>query len=323
MAGTDYYKILGVDKSASSGDIKKAYHKLALKYHPDKNPDDGNAETKFKEISEAYAVLSDKEKRHQYDTYGSADFQQRFTQEDIFRNFDLGDILKEFGFGQSFGGGRTAFGGSFSGGNPFGRSGGASPFGNAGTNPFAGMGGFGPASGQVKGSNLEYEVSLTLEEIINGCKKNVSFSHEGSSETLTVTIPKGMIPGKKIRVPGKGAKSSREGGMRGDLFIIARPVQNSEFEIEGNDITTIQRVKLTEAILGTKIELKTPAGRTITLNIPPGTRHKGKLRLSNHGIPFMNGKGCGSLFVMIHVDTPKNLTAEQKKLVEKLAETGL
>ncbi|MBF0113150.1 MAG: DnaJ domain-containing protein, partial [Desulfamplus sp.] len=99
MAETDYYKILGVNKSAIQQEIKKAYHKLALKYHPDKNQDDKNAEAKFKEISEAYAVLSDKEKRQQYDTYGSAGFQQRYSKEDIFRNSDISDILREFGFG--------------------------------------------------------------------------------------------------------------------------------------------------------------------------------------------------------------------------------
>ena len=124
----DYYKILGVDKKASAAEIKKAYRKLALKYHPDKTKGDKALEDKFKKISEAYAVLSDSEKRNQYDTYGSADFQQRFSQEDIFRNFDLGDILKEFGFGGGgFGRGASFSGGfgqggpraSFSGGNPF------------------------------------------------------------------------------------------------------------------------------------------------------------------------------------------------------------
>jgi curved DNA-binding protein len=122
----DYYKILGVEKTADATEIKKAYRKLAMKYHPDKTEGDKALEEKFKKISEAYAVLSDPEKKNQYDTYGSAGFQQRFSQEDIFRNFDLGDILKEFGFGGSAGGGFSSFGrggrqGGFSGGggNPF------------------------------------------------------------------------------------------------------------------------------------------------------------------------------------------------------------
>ena len=126
----DYYKILGIDKKASASEIKKAYRKLALKYHPDKTKGDKTMEVNFKKISVAYAVLSDPEKKNQYDTYGSADFQQRFSQEDIFRNFNLGDILKEFGFGGSRGGGfSSVFGqggqpGGFSrmGGNPFSRN---------------------------------------------------------------------------------------------------------------------------------------------------------------------------------------------------------
>ncbi len=129
----DYYKILGLTKTASAAEIKKAYRKMAMKYHPDKTKGDKNLEDKFKKISEAYAVLSDPEKKNQYDTYGSADFQQRFSQEDIFRNFDLGDILKEFGFGGG--------GGSFSGG--FGRGGARGGFSGMGGNPFAQGGGGG------------------------------------------------------------------------------------------------------------------------------------------------------------------------------------
>jgi len=125
----DYYKILGLTKTASAAEIKKAYRKMAMKYHPDKTKGDKALEDKFKKISEAYAVLSDPEKKNQYDTYGSADFQQRFSQEDIFRNFDLGDILKEFGFG--------------GGGGGFGRAGGRGGFSGMGGNPFAQGGGGG------------------------------------------------------------------------------------------------------------------------------------------------------------------------------------
>ena len=124
----DYYTILGIDKKASASEIKKAYRKLALKYHPDKTKGDKTMEKKFTKISEAYAVLSDPKKKNQYDTYGSADFQQRFSQEDIFRNFDLGDILKEFGFGGSRGGGFSSV---------FGRGGQQGGFSNMGGNPFS------------------------------------------------------------------------------------------------------------------------------------------------------------------------------------------
>ena len=198
MPETDYYKILGVNKNASDEELKKAYRKLAMKYHPDHTKGDKNAEEKFKKISEAYAVLSDKEKRKQYDTFGSTGFQQRYSQEDIFRGFDFGDIFREFGFGGAgpFGGGGMKF--SF---------GSESPFGGSQRQQQA----------QTKGSDLVYELPLTLQEVATGTSKTVSFQHQGRSEKITVKIPKGMISGKKLRVAGKG-ESSPYGGARGDLY---------------------------------------------------------------------------------------------------------
>lgn len=318
MAEKDYYNILGVEKTATDAEIKKAYHKLALKYHPDRNKDNKDAETRFKEISEAYAVLRDKEKRQQYDTYGSADFQQRYSQEDIFRNFDLGDILKEFGFGgggvrfkQSFGGGGGG-GGGFSGG-----MGGRNPFGH-------GMGGgFGNAGHhQMSGSDLEYEVPLSLDELFSGTRKTLTLNQGDQSETLTVKIPKGMVPGKKIRVPGKG-QASPYGGPRGNLMIKSRLLPHPEFQVEGNNVTIYKEVKLSDALLGTRVEITPPNGKAVTITVPPGTRHKSKMRLAGRGIPRMNQSGSGDLFVLIGVAMPKKLTAEQKKLIEKLAKTGL
>lgn len=320
MAETDYYKILGVTKTATAQEIKKAYHKLALKYHPDKNKDDKTAEAKFKEISEAYAVLSDKEKRQQYDTYGSAGFQQRFSKEDIFRNFDISDLLREFGLGQSFGG--SGFGRAFSSSGGFSNAGGFS--GNMRRNPFGqtSCGTGAHHSRQMQGNDIEYELALTLDEIINGCKKTVTINHAGNMDTLTIKIPKGMVPGKKIRVPGKG-EPSPYGGQRGNLFIKSKPIPHPSFEIEGNNLSTVKEIKLTEALLGTQIDISTLSGKAITINIPPGTKHKAKLRLAQQGIPNMNTDGCGDLFVEIHVKVPKELDKKQKKLIEKLAETGL
>ena len=188
----DYYKILGIEKNADASEIKKAYRKLAMKYHPDKTEGDKALEEKFKKISEAYAVLSDTEKKSQYDTYGSAGFQQRFSQEDIFRNFDLGDILKEFGFGGSMGGGS------------FGRGGRPGGFSGMGGNPFFQGGGGGFSQRQrppVKGKDIEYEIPLTLQEIMNGTKKTITISQEGSTKAIEVNIPKGLTEGKKIRLP--------------------------------------------------------------------------------------------------------------------------
>ncbi|MFO7750388.1 MAG: J domain-containing protein [Desulfobacteraceae bacterium] len=303
MAETDYYKILGVGKDASDSEIKKAYRKLALKYHPDKTKGNKEDEAKFKEISEAYAVLSDKEKRQQYDTYGSADFQQRYSQEDIFRNFDLGDIFKEFGFG---GGGFSSRGGGM-GGNPFSQ----------------GMGGRGRGQRQnIKGNDFEYEVALSLDEVITGTKKTVTINHGSINDSITVKIPKGLLPGKKIRVAGRG-DASPYGGQRGDLYIKSKLLADPRFSVEENNVYVTQPIKLTEALLGTKKEVATPLGREISLNIPPGTRHKAKMRLAEQGIPYLNKSRCGDLFVVIHVDMPKELNGEQKKLIDKLAKTGL
>ena len=178
MAENDYYKILGVDKKASDEEIKKAYRKLAMKFHPDhyQGEDKKEAEEKFKKISEAYAVLKDKEKRKQ----------------DIFRGFDFSDILKEFGFGG--GGGFFGGGGGRGGRVRFSFDGGGSPFG-------------GGRQQQPKGDDMEYELPLTLGEIVSGTTKSVSLGHSGQAERINVKIPKGMITGKKIRLAGKGAQS--------------------------------------------------------------------------------------------------------------------
>lgn len=295
MSESDYYKILGVKKEASDSEIKKAYRKLAMKYHPDHTKGDKEAEEKFKKISEAYAVLSDKEKRQQYDTYGSSDFHQRFSQEDIFRNFDFGDILREFGIGGS--GMRFAFGGS-----PFGAGGGQRK--------------------AAKGTDLVYEMSLTLHEVFKGTSKVITLQHQGHTENLTVKIPKGMISGKKIRLTGKG-KPSPYGGPNGDLYIKSRLLEDPVFNADDYNINTFRTIKLSEAILGTTISVPNLEGKELNLRIPPGTRHKTKMRLSGHGLPQMKGDSRGDLYVHIQVDMPKQLSDEQKNLVLSLAETGL
>ncbi len=312
----DYYNILGIDKSASAADIKKAYRKLAMKYHPDKNKGDKTLEDKFKKISEAYAVLSDPEKRKQYDTYGSADFQQRYSQEDIFRNFDLGDILKEFGFGGGRGGFSASFGqagprgrSNFSGGNPF--------FQNMG-------GGFGQQRPHPRtpGKDIEYEIPLTLEELIHGTKKTITISQGGATNAVEVRIPKGLTQGKKIRLAGKG-EPSPHGGPAGNLYIKSRPVPADGFCIDGNDVLMTQSVKLSQALLGDKLQIMTPAGKAMNLKLPAGTSHKARMRLPGHGIPHMKGNGCGDLFVVINIDMPKKLSDKQKKLIQELKATGL
>lgn len=302
MAETDYYNLLGVAKSATKEEIKRAYRKLAMKYHPDHTKGDKSAEERFKKISEAYAVLSDDKKRQQYDTYGAAGFQQRYSQEDIFKGFDLNDILKEFGFG---------------GGNFFqGQRGGGGRF------SFGGGGPFGAQQAPPRGSNLEYELPLTLKEMASGTQKTVAFQHQGKSENLTVKIPQGLIDGKKLRLAGKG-EASAYGGPPGDLFIKARALPDPLFYTKDHDLFIERTVKLTEAVLGTQISVPTIDGKKLSLKVPAGTKHKTKMRLSGKGLPKMNTAGRGDLFVIICIEMPESLSEEQKKLLEQLAQTGL
>ena len=301
MSETDYYKILGVDKKASAAEIKKAYRKLAMKYHPDHAKDDKSAEEQFKKISEAYAVLSDAEKKKQYDTFGSSGFQQRYSQEDIFRNFDFGDIFKEFGFGG--GGFSTGDGGfrvNFGGGSPFGRRSQKAP----------------------KGSDLIYELPLTLQEVNTGTQKSITLQHQGRADNITVKIPKGMILGKKLRLSGKG-EASRYGGGPGDLFIKSVIMADPVFKSDQYDLLINRDIKLTQAVLGDKISVPTLDGNEMSLKIPPGTRHKTKMRLAGLGLPHMQGNGRGNLYVIVNIQMPRKLTGEQKKLLTDLAATGL
>ena len=303
----DYYKILGVQKSASNEDIKKAYRKLAMKYHPDHTKGDKAAEEKFKKISEAYAVLSDKEKRKEYDTFGAEGFRQRFSQEDIFRGFDFSDIFSDLGFGGNLfsGRGRGRGGGmrfNFGGGSPFGSQ----------THQQASM----------KGSDLVYELPLTLKEIATGTQKTISLQHQSGSEKITVKIPKGMITGKKLRLSGKGSPSP-VGGSPGDLFIQAKVLNDPVYRAENYDLYMNHELKLSEAVLGTSISVPTLAGKKLSLKIPPATKPGTKMRMSGHGLPHMKDHKKGDLYVKIQINLPKQLSDEQRKLIEKLAEAGL
>ena len=305
MAETDYYNIIGVAKTATPDEIKKAYRKLAMKYHPDHAKGDKSAEETFKKISEAYAVLSDKEKRQQYDTFGSSGFQQRYSQEDIFRGFDIEDILRSFGLGgmgASSGGrgGRTKF--SFGSGSPFGN--------------FSGQ------QAPAKGSDLVYEIELTLNEVAMGTSKQISFQHGPQSENLTVKIPKGMTNGKKLRIAGKGAAGSH-GGPAGDLYIKARILDDSMFDVKGNDLYIKRSIKLTDALLGITLSIPAMDGKQLSLKVPAGVKHNTRMRLTGNGLPYMNEEIQGDLYVQIDVQMPKHLNKEQKKLVEQLSETGL
>jgi curved DNA-binding protein len=163
---------------------------------------------------------------------------------------------------------------------------------------------------------------LTLNEVAQGASKTVAFQHQGQSENLTVKIPKGMIHGKKLRLTGKGSPSPY-GGPAGDLFIKSSVLDDPLFSAEAHDLTTYRTIKLTEALIGTTIAVPTLEGKELSLRIPPGCKHKTKMRLTGHGLPHMRSDKRGDLYVIVQVEMPKHLTDAQKELVLALAQTGL
>mgnify|MGYP001411140603 CR=1 FL=1 len=312
----DYYKLLGVEKSATPEEIKKAYRKLALKYHPDRNKGNKEAEEQFKKISEAYAVLSDKEKRQQYDSFGSAGFQQRYSQEDIFRNADLGDILREFGINFG-GGGRTTFRSS-GGGNIFEemfRQPGAGGRASHGFQDFR-------QQQQVKGTDLSLEMPITLNEVLTGAEKTISLGRGAAAEKVSVKIPAGIETGKKLRISGKGSPSPM-GGPPGDLYLLIKVEPHPVYTREGSHLTMDLQIPYSSAVLGAEVEVPTLEGKQLKVKVPPGCQPQAKLRLRKHGLPEGPGGTRGDLLVRILVAVPKDLSEKQQELVEKLKETGL
>lgn len=307
----DYYKLLGVEKNASPEEIKKAYRKLALKHHPDRNKGNKDAEEQFKKISEAYAVLSDKEKRQQYDTVGSAGFQQRYSQEDIFRNADMGDILREFGI--NFGGGRASFR----------SSGGGGGFEEMFRQPGAGgRASHGFQQQQVKGTDLSLELPITLEEVLSGAEKTISLGRSSAAEKVSVKIPAGIETGKKLRISGKGSPSPM-GGPSGDLYLLIRVEPHPTFTREGSHLTMDLQIPYSSAVLGAEVEVPTLEGKQLKVKVPSGCQPQAKLRLRKHGLPDSQGGTRGDLLVKILVAVPKGLSDAQTELIEKLKESGL
>ncbi len=314
MAAKDYYKILGVSKNAGGSEIKKAFRSMAMKYHPDRHKGDKRAEEKFKEVNEAYAVLSDPKKRKQYDMFGAEGFNKRFSQEDIFRNVDLGNIFKEMGFGggdifsQFFGGSRQS-----SSRSPFGQQG--SGFGSA--FDFNDQFQQGSMNQPTKGTDLDYELSLSLEEAASGGEKQVVYR----AKEIKVKIPAGIADGQKLRLAGKGL-SDIPGLPAGDLFFNIKIQNHPVFKREGNDLFTEQEVKFSEAVLGTHHEIPTMSGNK-KMKIPAGTQSNTMMRLKGQGMPVFRGNGNGDLYVKLIISVPKKLTKAEKKLMQDIAKTGI
>ena len=315
----EYYQVLGVNKNAPPDEIKKKYRKLALKYHPDRNKGNSEAEERFKEINEAYAVLSDPEKKKQYDMFGSAKFHQRFNQEDIFRGFDIGDILKDFGFSTD-----DVFSSMF--GRQRGRQ---RTYQRRAQGPFGAQGGpfqdiFGasaqrPAAG---GADLSLEVTITLEEAAKGISKTISLKRRGKREKLAVKIPAGTAEGKKLRLARKG-EPGPQGTPPGNLYITVHVQPHPLFRREGDDTYLEQEIRVSQALLGTTVEVPTLLDGPRRLRVPPGTQAGTRIRLRGLGLPHMGKESRGDAYVSLKVSVPKKLNEQQKKLVEELAREGL
>ena len=347
MAKRDYYEVLGINKGASSSDIKKAYRKMAIKYHPDKNPDDKEAEAKFKEAAEAYEVLSNPDKKSRYDQFGHQAFDGGgfggggMNMDDIFSQF--GDI-----FGGAFGGG--------------------------------GFSGFGGGGGQrrVKGSNLRIRVKLTLEEIANGVEKKIKVRRKvqapgttyktcstcnGSGqvtritntilgrmqtaspcnvcggagqtidkkpadadnqglkvaeETVSIKIPAGVVDGMQLKVAGKGNEAPGN-GISGDLLVAIEEEHHDTLQREGDNLHYDLYVSIPDAVLGTSKEIDTVTGK-VRIKIESGVQSGKILRLRGKGIPSINGYGKGDLLVHVNVWTPKTLNKQQREFFENMRE---
>jgi DnaJ-class molecular chaperone len=345
MAGKDYYSILGVPKNAPDKDVKAAYRKMARKYHPDVNPGDKGAEARFKEINEAYEVLSDADKRKKYDQYGS-DFdnaeafaraqqaaqQQARQQQQQYRTYGRGA-----GGGQPFATYETSdmgdlnevFENLFKG------------FGGAGGRPGAGAGAGGGRRAARKGQDLEHAVELTLEEAFNGTKRVLELQSEQACPVcqgvgrvknnvcqqcggagrivkprrLEVKIPAGVKDGSRVRVAGEG--NPGVGGPNGDLILIVKVAPHPLFKREGDDLTVDVPVAMVTAILGGEVQVPTLKGSKLAMRIPPETQNGKVFKLARQGMPRLNDANRGDMMARVSVVLPVRLTEKERNLFEQ------
>jgi curved DNA-binding protein len=308
MAGKDYYAILGVDRAATPDQVKKAYRKLALKFHPDKNPGDKAAEERFKDVNEAYAVLSNPEKRKQYDLFGAEGFERRFSQEEIFRDFDLGRIFDEMGLGG------FDLRGFFGGG---GRRGAGQPF-----NPFTGRRGPGGAGPQVaRGQDVESAITIGFHEAFHGGERGFDLSGPSGTTSLTVKVPKGVRTGQTLRLRGKG-RPGLHGGPAGDLLLKVTVADHPVFRRLGDDVEMDLPVSVTTAVLGGSVDVSLPSGESRKLKVPAGTGSGKRIRLKGEGFPRKDG-GPGDLYAIVMIEAPASLDDDQRRHFEALRESGL
>jgi curved DNA-binding protein len=302
----DYYETLGVSKTATQDEIRKAFRKLARQYHPDVAKDKKTAESKFKEINEAYEVIGDPEKRKKYDTLGK-DWERG------------GGFQGRPGWGRAAGGGPGqpgdfSFGGTgfsdffeqFFGGRDF--------RGHAGGGKFTGFG----MDEAARGNDVEADLLVTIEEALHGTKKKISFRRNGSSkvETYEVRIPKGVREGQRIRLAGQGEAGARR-DLAGDLYLRVRFAQHPDYRIVGNDLIAEVEVPAWKAVLGTELDISTPDG-SVRLKLPPGTQPGRKFRLKGRGLPA-GPDSRGDFLVQVDVTLPSSITDEERTHWEAIA----
>jgi curved DNA-binding protein len=306
----DYYETLGVSKTANEDEIRSAFRKLARKYHPDVAKDKKTAEEKFKQINEAYEVLSDPEKRRKYDQLG-----ENWNQPGGFQP------PPQWGAGQPGGGFHRGSGEN--GGVEF-------EFGGTGFSDFfeaffgggrgrSAFGGFGQRETMAeRGSDVEADIMVTLEEALHGSTRQVSLRRAGSTKTETyqVRIPRGVREGQRIRLAGQGEASER-GGKSGDLFLRVRLARRPDFSVEGSDLVHEVKIAPWQAVLGDELIVPTLEGNA-RLKLPSGTQGGQRFRLRERGLPGVSGQR-GDLYVVVQIALPKKLTEREREIWEQLA----
>jgi DnaJ-class molecular chaperone len=298
MTKKDYYSVLGVRRDASDKEIKQTYRRLARQYHPDVNPGDASAEQRFKEISEAYAVLSNSDSRRKYDRFGhqafASGFDPAFASGGGFGRGQTGNFKDFFGGRTSFDGLSSILEELWGGGRPRTQQ--------------------APAPGQ----DLEQTVDISFEEAVRGTTAQVQIiRHDREPDRLQVKIPPGVDTGSKVRVPGKGERG-RSSGPPGDLYIGIRVRPHAYFTRQGSDILCDVPVTLTEVLLGAKIDVPTIDGKT-TMTLPAGTQNGRRFRLRGKGVPALHGGGRGDHYVTVQVVLPEKLDARSRELLEEFA----
>jgi len=348
MTKRDYYDVLGINKSASPEQIKSAYRKLAVKYHPDKNKGDKASEEKFKEASEAYHVLSNTERKQNYDNFGHAAFENGGGGRGGFSNFDFSshfsDIFEDF-FGESFGGGRRTRKSNNRGSDlrydlsislneaytgkkqdiKFSTSEKCDTCKGSGSKPghSASSCSMCNGHGQVRSSQGFFTVQQTCpqcsgsgEQITNPCSSCSGQGKKQASKRLSVTIPKGVDDGTRIRLAGKGEAGSRGAGS-GDLYLFINVNSHDLFKRSDENLYFEFPISIADAALGSTIEIPTIDGGKAKIKIPAGTQSGKQLRLKGKGMPYIRGSGYGDLYVQLNTEVPISLNKEQKELLEK------